>query len=73
MVNGFDQALGTGMWRVVFYERRGNRVAMNRTAPWLTTKKLALSWANWFSERGHCVALQDQAGGLERVSVGLPG
>ena len=73
MVNGFDQTLGTGMWRVVFYERKGNRVSMDRTGPWLTTKKLALHWAHWFGERGHHVALQDQAGALERLSVGLPG
>jgi len=73
MMNGFDQGPVGGMWRVVFYERKGPRVSINRTGPWLPHKKLALNWASWFSERGHHVALQDQAGGLERMSVGLPG
>lgn len=61
------------MWRVVFYERRGNRVQMDRTGPWLPNKKLAEQWAHWFGERGHHVALQDQSGSMEKVSQGLPG
>jgi len=73
MVNRFDQTLAAGMWRVIFYERKGNRVSMDRTGPWLPNKNLALNWASWFGERGHHVALQDQSGGLERLSIGLPG
>ena len=72
-MNRFDQGVSTGMWRVIFYERKGNRVQMDRTGPWLPSKKLAQQWAAWFGERGYHVALQDQAGVLERISAGLPG
>lgn len=61
------------MWRVVFYERHGYRVKMNRTGPWLPTKQQARQWAHWFGQHGHHVALEDQEGGLERFSLGLPG
>ncbi|MCU7374750.1 hypothetical protein PEC18_28870 [Paucibacter sp. O1-1] len=72
-MSNFDRSISSGMWRVVFYERRGNRVQMDRTGPWLPNKKLAEQWAHWFGERGHHVALQDQSGGMEKVSQGLPG
>ncbi|MCV2419161.1 hypothetical protein [Paucibacter sp. DJ2R-2] len=73
-MNRFDQAsTTTGMWRVVFYERRANRVRLDRSGPWLTSKSLARQWASWFGERGYHVALQDQSGELERLTVGLPG
>jgi hypothetical protein len=72
-MNRFDQSVSAGMWRIVFYERRGNRVQMDRTGPWLPNKKLAQNWAAWFGGRGYHIALQDQAGHLERLSVGLPG
>lgn len=73
-MNRFDQSLNsTGMWRVVFYERRANRVWLDRSGPWLPNRKLALQWASWFGERGYHVALQDQTGELERLSEGLPG
>jgi len=72
-MNNFDRSISSGMWRVVFYERRGYRVQMDRTGPWLPNKKLAQQWAQWFGERGYHVALQDQGGGLERLSPGLPG
>ncbi len=62
-----------GMWRVVFYERKGHRVETDRTGPWLPTKQLAQRWADWFGARGYHVALEDQQGSLERVSAGLPG
>lgn len=71
-MNRLDQGATTGMWRVVFYERKGNRVQVDRTGPWLPTKQLARNWAHWFGERGYHVALQDQGGTLERISVGLP-
>jgi len=72
-MNRFDQGVSSGMWRVIFYERLGNRVQIDRTGPWLPSKKLAQSWASWFGERGYHVALQDQSGGLEKISAGLPG
>ena len=71
--NSFNQTVSNGMWRVVFYERRANRVIVDKTGPWLPTKKLALEWANWFGALGYHVALQDQFGDLERLSIGLPG
>lgn len=61
------------MWRVVFFERRGNRILQDRTGPWLPEKQTARNWANWFIEQGYHVALQDQSGQLEKISAGLPG
>jgi hypothetical protein len=72
-MSNFDRSISNGMWRVVFYERRNNRVQMDRTGPWLPSKQLAQQWAQWFCERGYHVALQDQSGGLEKLSQGLPG
>lgn len=69
---GFNDRIPTNMWRVVFYERRGNRVHMERTGPWLPDKQLARNWADWFFERGYHVALQDQNGQLEKLAAGLP-
>lgn len=60
------------MWRVVFYERRGNRIHIDRTGPWLPDRKLAHHWAMWFKERGYHVALQDSVGTVERFTQGLP-
>lgn len=71
-MNRLDKHTATGMWRVVFYERKGNRVEVDRTGPWLPTKQLALSWASWFEAYGYFVALQGQSGGLERMRPGLP-
>lgn len=71
-MNSFDRSVSTGMWRVVFYERRGYRIHMDRTGPWLPNKGLAQQWANWFGQLGYHVALQDQSGGMERLSPGLP-
>ncbi|MET0518684.1 MAG: hypothetical protein ABW005_07600 [Burkholderiaceae bacterium] len=71
-MNRLGHDVSSGMWRVVFYERKGNRVQMDRTGPWLPEKKLALLWAQWFGERGYHVALQDQFGSLEKLSSGLP-
>ncbi|MDN3919210.1 hypothetical protein [Roseateles violae] len=71
-MNRFDQGVATGMWRVIFYERVGNRVRLDRTGPWLPTRRLAQQWADWFLQRGYHVALQDQSGGLDRISNGLP-
>lgn len=72
-MSNFDRNLNSAvMWRVVFYERRGHRVHLDRTGPWLPNKKLAQNWAQWFTERGYHVALQDQSGALERITPGLP-
>ena len=71
-MNSFDRSVSTGMWRVVFYERRGYRIHMDRTGPWLPSKSQAQHWANWFGQLGYHVALQDQMGGMERLSPGLP-
>ncbi|UXH78454.1 hypothetical protein [Roseateles amylovorans] len=68
----FQDRIPTNMWRVVFYERRGNRVHVDRTGPWLPEKTLAQHWARWFTERGYHVALQDQGGQLEKSTPGLP-
>lgn len=65
--------MSSGMWRIVFYERRGPRVHVDRTGPWLPSKRKAQQWASWFGSIGYKVALQDQSGGLERLSPGLPG
>lgn len=62
----------SGMWRVVFYERVGHRIEINRKGPWLPSRQLALQWANWFNQFGHHVALEDQAGTLEKLVQGLP-
>ena len=72
-MNRVERGLGSGMWRVVFYERKGHRVEMDRTGPWLPSKTLAQNWADWFGALGYHVALQDQTGTLERLSAGLPG
>ncbi len=71
-MSSFSQTNSTGMWRVIFYERRGRRLHVNRSAPWLPSKDLAQRWATWFQEHGYVVALEDQFGGLQRMSVGLP-
>jgi len=71
-MSSFDNKISKNMWRVVFYERRQNRVQMDRTGPWLPQKQLAMNWAQWFAEQGYFVALQDQAGTLERLHQGLP-
>ncbi len=71
-MNSLDRNAASGMWRVVFYERKGNRVEVDRTGPWLPTKQMAQSWANWFNAHGYYVALQGQGGVLERMRPGLP-
>ena len=67
-----DRNISSGMWRVVFYDRKGNRVEIDRTGPWLPTRQQAMSWAQWFGAHGYHVALQTQGGALERLSLGLP-
>lgn len=76
-MHGFGSSAGTAgasnMWRVVFYERRGCRVQIDRTGPWLPKRQFAQEWARWFKAQGYFVALQDQFGTEERFSQGLPG
>lgn len=72
MMNRLDNSSTSGMWRVIFYERKGNRVEVDRTGPWLPTKQLAVNWASWFDAHGYFVALQGQGGALERSRPGLP-
>ncbi len=60
------------MWRVIFFERVGPRVLVDRSGPWLTSKNTANDWAAWFENLGYCVALQSQQGSLERRFTGLP-
>lgn len=69
----FSASMSGGMWRVVFVERRGYRLHVDRTGPWLPSKTQARQWADWFKSQGYHVALQDQAGGMERLCAGLPG
>jgi len=71
-MNRLDRNSTTGMWRVVFYDRKGHRIEVDRTGPWLPTKQQAQNWANWFASHGYHVALQGQGGALERLSTGLP-
>ena len=71
-MNSYNFSSAGSMWRVVFYERRANRVHIDRTGPWLPDKQLARNWALWFKDRGYHVALQDSAGTVERFSKGLP-
>ena len=51
-MSSFHDRIPSNMWRVVFYERRGNRVHMDRTGPWLPEKSHARQWADWFKEQG---------------------
>ena len=60
------------MWRVIFFERVGSRVVVDRSGPWLVSKNAANGWAAWFENLGYCVALQSQQGLVERRFAGLP-
>lgn len=60
------------MWRVIFFERVGPRMRIDRSGPWLVSKKAASDWAAWFENLGYCVALQSQQGLVERCFGGLP-
>lgn len=72
-MSSFKHSMSAGMWRVVFHERRGHRVHVDKTGPWLPSKKMAEQWACWFTSQGYCVALQDQTGAVEKQYHGLPG
>lgn len=60
------------MWRVIFFERVGPRVVVDRSGPWFESKDRANEWAAWFDYLGYCVALQSQQGDIERHFAGLP-
>lgn len=72
-MGGFDRSIAKGMWRVVFFERRNNRVEIDKTGPWLPQEQRARDWAHWFAAQGYFVALQDQSGEMQRFCEGLPG
>ncbi|MBV8605659.1 MAG: hypothetical protein JO224_13310 [Pelomonas sp.] len=71
-MHGLRESTTTGMWRVVFYERTGFRIEINRKGPWLPSRQLAVQWATWFNQHGQHVALEDQGGVLEKFNQGLP-
>lgn len=62
-----------GMWKVVFYERAGRRIQIDRSGPWLPNRSAAQAWADYFLREGYHVALQSQDGKLDRLAPGLPG
>ncbi|HEY1091746.1 MAG TPA: hypothetical protein VGE47_11680 [Burkholderiaceae bacterium] len=68
-----SNVISAPMWRLVFYERRGNRIELDRSGPWTPDKKKAQGWANWFVGLGYFVGVQNQAGAVERLRAGLPG
>lgn len=61
-----------GMWKLVFFERKGLRVVTDRSGPWLPGRDVALSWAQFFQREGHNVALLAQDGTLEKLGPSLP-
>lgn len=73
MGNRLGTAHPAGMWKLVFYERTGMRLSVDRTAPWLPSRAVAESWAQFYIRQGYHVALQAQDGTLEKLSPGLPG
>jgi hypothetical protein len=61
-----------GMWKLVFHERQGPRITVDKTAPWLPSRQIAETWARYFIEQGYHVSLQSQDGSVERLIPGLP-
>ena len=62
-----------GMWKLVFYKRKGLRVEVDKSGPWLPSRAAAEAWAQFFLGEGYHVGLQSQDGAVERLSSGLPG
>lgn len=62
-----------GMWKLVFYKRKGLRVEVDKSGPWLPSRQAAEAWAQFFLNEGYHVGLQSQDGVVERLSAGLPG
>lgn len=72
MGNRLSDVRPNGMWKLVFFSRRGLRVEVDRSGPWLPSRSAAEAWAQFFLQAGHHVGLQSQDGRLERLSAGLP-
>ncbi len=62
-----------GMWKLLFFERNGLRVRVDRSAPWLPGREAALTWAQYYRAAGYHVALQSQDGKVEALGPRLPG
>lgn len=73
MGNRLDKLRPDGMWKLVFYERTGMRITMDKTAPWLPSRAAAQSWAEFYIRQGYHVGLQAQDGKIEKLCEGLPG
>ena len=73
MGNRLGTARPDGMWKLVFYERTGRRMTVDKSAPWLPSKAAAQSWAQFYIRQGYFVGLQAQDGSVERLTPGLPG
>ncbi len=61
-----------GMWKLVFFERTGMRIQVDRSGPWLPSRHAAEQWARFFVNEGYHVALQSQDGKLERLTPIIP-
>ncbi|MBH9551953.1 hypothetical protein I7X43_03730 [Inhella sp. 4Y17] len=72
MGNRLGTARPDGMWKLVFYERNGLRMRVEKSAPWLPNRAAAEQWAQFYMRQGYCVGLQSQDGRVERLSKGLP-
>lgn len=73
MGNRLGQVRPDGMWKLVFYQREGLRVVVDRSGPWLPSRQAAKAWADFFVSEGYHVALHSQDGQIERLSAGIPG
>ena len=73
MGNRLGTARPDGMWKLVFYERKGMRIVVDKSAPWLPNRAAAESWAQFYMRQGYHIGLQAQDGRIERLSEGLPG
>lgn len=73
MGNRLDNLRPDGMWKLVFYERTGRRITLDKSAPWLPSKAAAQSWAEFYIRQGYHVGLQTQDGKIEKLCDGLPG
>lgn len=73
MSGRMDTVRPDGMWKLVFYERAGMRVQVDRSAPWLPNRAAVEKWAQYFSGAGYHLALMSQDGKVVRLSKGLPG
>jgi len=73
MGNRLDNLRPDGMWKLVFYERTGRRITLDKSAPWLPSRAAAQSWAEFYIRQGYHVGLQAQDGKIHKLCEGLPG